>query len=122
MFNPDTIRTKKYILLETYRKNGQPVKTPVWFVIKDDSVIVVTREQTGKIKRLRNDQRIRIATCSVKGKVSGPWMSGTAKIAAEDETLKAVKLRNKKYGFLAKIAAVLSRKKGSLLAITIKVD
>lgn len=53
MFSLDEIKSKKYILLETYRKNDQAVQTPVWFVVKNDLVYVVTRSQTGKAKRLK---------------------------------------------------------------------
>jgi len=49
------IESEKYISLETYRKNNQPVKTPVWFVIKDDLIYVVTGDKTGKVKRLKNN-------------------------------------------------------------------
>ena len=55
----------KYISLETYRKNNQPVHTPVWFVLNDNLVYVVTRDQTGKIKRLRNNQKVKGMCCKV---------------------------------------------------------
>ncbi len=116
------IESKKYISLETYRKNNQPVRTPVWFVVKNDLIYVVTREQTGKVKRLRNNQQVKIATCTIRGKVTGQWIQGTAKILAEEETQDAVKWRDKKYGFMAKIAKFLSKSKGELLAFSIKVD
>jgi len=47
------LENEKYINLETYRKNGKTVHTPVWFVISDDLVQVITREKTGKVKRLK---------------------------------------------------------------------
>jgi len=113
---------EKYLSLETYRKNNQPVKTPVWFVIKNDLIYVVTRDQTGKVKRLRNNQQVKIATCTIRGKVTGQWISGTAKILTEKETQDAVKWRDKKYGFIARIAKFLSKSKGELLAFSIKID
>ena len=122
MFNPNDIVAEKYVSLETYKKNNQPVRTPVWFIIKDDLIIIVTREHTGKIKRLRNNQKVKIATCSMKGKISGPWMSGVAKILDKDKTPEIVRLRDRKYGFLAKIASVLSGTKGDYVAISVKVD
>jgi len=122
MYNLEEIESKKCISLETYRKNNQAVRTPVWFVIKNDLIYVVTRDQTGKAKRLRNNQQVKIATCNFKGKVKGQWISGTAKILAEDETKEVVKWRNKKYGFMAKIAKFLSKSKGELLAFSIKTD
>ncbi len=112
----------KYISLETYRKNNQPVRTPVWFVVKDDLIYVVTRDQTGKVKRLRNNLQVKFALCTIKGKVTGEWVSGTAKILTEEQTKDAVKWRDKKYGFMAKIAKFLSKGKGELLAFSIKTD
>ena len=122
MNNLEEIESEKCISLETYRKNNEPVKTPVWFVIKDDLIYVVTRDQTGKVKRLRNNQQVKIATCNFKGKIKGQWISGTAKILTEDETKDAVKWREKKYGLMAKIAKFLSKGKGELLAFSIKID
>jgi len=122
MYNLEEIESEKYISLETYRKNNQPVKTPVWFVIKNDLIYVVTRDQTGKVKRLRNNLQVKFALCTIKGKVTGEWASGTAKILTEDETKDAVKWRDKKYGFMAKIAKFLSKGKGELLAFSIKTD
>jgi len=116
------IESEKYISLETYRKNNQPVRTPVWFIIKNDLIYVVTRDQTGKVKRLRNNQQVKIATCTIRGKVRGQWVSGTAKILTKEETQDAVKWRDEKYGFIAKIAKFLSKSKGELLAFSIKID
>ncbi len=122
MSNLEEIESEKCVSLETYRKNNEPVRTPVWFVIKDDLIYVVTRDQTGKVKRLRNNQQVKIATCNFKGKIKGQWILGTAKILTEDETKDAVKWREKKYGLMAKIAKFLSKGKGELLAFSIKVD
>ena len=120
--NLDEIKSQKYISLETYRKNDQPVQTPVWFVVKDNLVYVVTRSQTGKVKRLKNNLKVKFALCSIKGKVTGEWISGTAKILTVEETKEAVKLRDQKYGFMAKIAKFLSKSKGEFFAFTIKTD
>jgi len=116
------IESEKYISLETYRKNNQSVRTPVWFVIKNDLIYVVTRDQTGKVKRLRNNLQVKFATCTIRGKVTGQWMSGTAKILTEEETQNAVKWRDEKYGFMARIAKFLSKSKGELLAFSVKTD
>ena len=85
-------------------------------------IYVVTRDQTVKVKRLRNNQQVKIATCTIRGKVRGQWVSGTAKILTKEETQDAVKWRDEKYGFIAKIAKFLSKSKGELLAFSIKID
>ena len=122
MFNPDEIKSEKYISLETYRKNNQSVKTPVWFVVKDGLLYVVTRSQTGKVKRLRNNLNVKFALCTMKGKITGEWVSGTVKILDENQTKDVVKMRDKKYGFMAKIAKFLSKSKGEFFAFTIETD
>lgn len=122
MFNLDQIKSEKYISLETYRKNNQAVRTPVWFVIKNDLIVIVTREQTGKIRRLRNNQKVKVATCSIKGKTSMSMIPGTAQILTEEETAEAVKLRDKKYGFFSKVAKFLTKNKGSLVAISVRIN
>ena len=122
MFDLEKIKPEKYISLETYRKNNQAVKTPVMFVIKNDLIIVVTRDQTGKVKRIRNNQKVKIATCSIKGKTSMSSISGTAQILTDDETKETVKIRDKKYGFFSKISRLVTRNKGNLLAISVKID
>ena len=45
---------QKYINLQTFRKSGKPVNTPVWFVVSDQKMYVITRELTGKVKRIKN--------------------------------------------------------------------
>lgn len=120
MFNPDEIKSEKYISLETYRKNNQSVKTPVWFVVKDNLLYIVTRSQTGKVKRLRNNLNVKFALCTMKGKITGEWISGTVKILDGNKTKDAVKMRDKKYGFMAKIAKFLSKSKGDFFAFTIE--
>ena len=122
MTNLDEIKSQKYISLETYRKNNQPVRTPVWFVVKNGLMYVVTRSKTGKVKRLKNNLQVKFAVCTIKGKVTGEWISGTATILDEEQTKEAVMRRDKKYGFIAKIAKYLSKSKGEFFAFTIKVS
>lgn len=118
----DEIRSQKYISLESYRKNNQPVRTPVWFVVENDSIIIVTKEMTGKVKRIRNNQQVKIAACTMRGKITGEWISGIAKFLPDVETGDAVKIRDKKYGIAARIAKFATRNKGDFVAFTVKLD
>ena len=122
MFDPNEIKSEKCISLETYRKNNQSVKTPVWFIVKDNLIFVVTRSKTGKVKRLQNNLKVKFATCTARGKITGKWFSGTAQIITDDQTKEIVKLRDKKYGFMAKIAKFFSKNKGEFFGFSIKVN
>ena len=75
----------QYISLETFKKNGDGVKTPVWFVLHDTVVYVYTEADSWKVKRIRNNPRVRLALCTVRGRVTGPWLNGTAAIIEGEE-------------------------------------
>lgn len=110
----------KYINLETYRKNGHAVRTPVWFVVSDEQIFVLTTEKTGKVKRIRNNQSVKIAPCGMKGEIKGNWVDGTARFANESETETAKKLRLAKYGLRARmIGLFVNRAKPVAIAIQI---
>ena len=98
---------EKYINLETYRKDGRGVRTPVWFVESssgDGSILYVrTSDDTGKYKRIRNNPSVQIAPCDIRGSIKGKWVKGEARIASEEEKLKAFKMLEKKYGMMYKM-------------------
>ena len=111
---------QKYVNLETYKKDGTPVRTPVWFMIDNDIIYVITREKTGKVKRLKNNQNIRIVPCSFTGKSKSEWINGIAQKITGEEVEKAIKLRKKKYGFSARIAGLFSSQKGNPIVYSIE--
>jgi len=111
---------QKYISLETYKKDKTPVRTPVWFVIDNDRIYIMTKENTGKVKRLRNNQSVRIAVCSMKGEIKNEWVDGIAKIVIGDDAEKTIKLRKKKYGFSARLISIFTSQKGSNVVYSIE--
>ena len=116
----DQFIDQKYINLETYRKDQTPVKTPVWFVIDNDQLYITTKETTGKVKRLRNNQNARIAVCSMKGDIKSSWIDvGLENITEESDVEKIVKLRKKKYGFSARLISMFTSQKGKTIAYSI---
>ena len=101
----------KYLSLETYRKSGQGVPTPVWFVESGNRLYVSTPASSGKIKRLRNNPKVRVAICDVRGKVKGDWVEGEARLVTGDEAAQATAMLLKKYGLQARIIGWLYRKR-----------
>lgn len=89
---------EKYISLETFKKNGQGVKTPIWFAESDGVFYVYTLADSWKVKRIRNNPKVRIATCTMRGKVTGEWVDATAKILESTEARRADEMLTKKYG------------------------
>ena len=116
----DQFLDQKYINLETYKKDGTPVRTPVWFVIDKDLIYVITRDSTGKVKRLKNNQDVRIVSCSFKGEPKNEWVKGKTEMITGEEADKAIKLRKKKYGMSARLIGLFTSQKGNLVVYSIK--
>lgn len=112
---------EKYLNLETYRKNGQAVRTPVWFVIDNGTIYVTTPSTTGKVKRLTHSKNIRVVPSNMKGVPKGVWVGATAYFANEAESSQAIKLRKKKYGIMAKLIGLSVYRKGKPIVIGIKI-
>ena len=111
---------QKYINLETYKKDGTPIRTPVWFVIDKNLIYVITRDSTGKVKRLKNNQDVRIVPCSFKGEAKNEWVKGKTQMITGEEADKAIKLRKKKYGMSARLIGLFTSQKGDLIVYSIE--
>lgn len=94
---PPEIQGHKYLRLLTLRKNGTAVPTPVWFGEDNDKLYVMTRGDSGKAKRLRNNPQVRVAPCTMRGKVTGPEFSATARILPSEDWPRAREIVNRKY-------------------------
>jgi uncharacterized protein len=94
---------QKYLSLETFKKSGEGVRTPVWFAEDPASgsspakLYIYTIDHTGKVKRMRNSPRVKIAPCDRRGKVLGEWVDATAVIVTGQEAARGTRLLNKKY-------------------------
>jgi uncharacterized protein len=114
---------EKYISIETYRKSGQPVRTPVWFAESGGILYVRTSDDTGKYKRIRNDSSVQVAPCDMRGNVKGEWVKAKARIVSDDEKERAYKMLEKKYGLIYKMSSVfLGGRNYVVLAIGAKGD
>jgi PPOX class probable F420-dependent enzyme len=113
---PTEIRGQKYISLTTYRMIGIGVRTPIWFGEEDGKLYFMTNSKSGKVKRLHNDLKVKIAPCTIRGKITGPDFSATARFMHPQEFAQARNLINKKY-WLARIP-FLWRKSDTYIELT----
>ena len=105
---PPAISGQKYISLTTFRKTGVGVPTPVWFGEEDGKLYVMTRHDMGKTKRIRNNATVKVAPCTIRGKVTGAEFSATARILPTEEQKRARQTINRKY-WMARIPLIWSR-------------
>lgn len=94
---PPEIHNQRYISLVTFRKSGVAVPTPVWFGELNDRLYVMSRTITGKYKRIRNNPQVKIAPCTIRGKVTGSEFSATARILPKEQWGMAKKTITSKY-------------------------
>jgi PPOX class probable F420-dependent enzyme len=94
---PPSIQGQKYISLTTFRKTGAGVATPVWFGEDDGKLYVMTRSDMGKTKRIRNNPKVRVALCTIRGTVTGPEFDATARILRSEEHAQARQAIDRKY-------------------------
>lgn len=103
--NTDAFCGEKYLNLETFRKDGRGVKTPVWFAEEGGELYARTFSKMGKVKRLRREGRVRIAPCDARGEPKGDWVDAEARIVggSSGEALRANRLLNAKYGLAKRL-------------------
>lgn len=113
---------QKYINLETFRKNGEGVKTPVWFVEEDTVLYTRTIYDSWKVKRLKRNPQIKVVPSDSRGGELGTWQEGEAYVV-EDAAIAAHinKLFNKKYGLFKRGFDLMGKVRGDKL-ITVRIN
>ena len=99
---PPEIQGQKYVSLATFRKTGVPVHTPIWFAEQDGRLYFMTSSKLGKYKRIRNNPKVTVAPCTMRGRITGAEFPGTARILPPQESARVRRLINAKY-WLARI-------------------
>jgi hypothetical protein len=94
---PREIQGQKYVSLATLRKSGIAVYTPVWFGEDGGKLYVMTRSDSGKYKRIRNNPEVRVAPCTMRGKITGPEFGARARVLPQEDWPGARKTLESKY-------------------------
>ena len=97
-------RKEEFLSLETYRKNGETIKSPMWFAQDNDALYLWTMADSSKVKRIRNNPHVNIAPCKRMGEVTGEWLTAHATI--DDSPI-----------MVAQVEAMLLKKIGLLFRI-----
>src|ERR1700752_4995680 len=94
---------QKYLNLETWRKTGKPVATPVWFAEENGTLYIYSLANAGKVKRIRNNPKVRIVPCDMRGNPKGEWVEAKARILDERGATLGHQLLTRKYGWMKRI-------------------
>ena len=108
----DSLRKQSYIALSTFRRNGDAVVTPVWFTQNTDRLYVWTDQDSGKVKRIRNNPLVRLAPSTFAGKPVGDEIAGVARLLEVEVGQDVLPLFETKYGVQFKFFNWLSKRQG----------
>ena len=93
------LKGHKYCLVVTFKRDGEAVPTPVWFGLDSDGRLNFrTGSEVAKVRRIRNNPRVPVAPCNVRGKPLGPSVEGTARVLGAEDTARAEAAIQSNYG------------------------
>ena len=87
----------KYVSLVSFKRDGTPVATPMWFVADGARLLVITDAHSAKVRRIRRTPEVTVATCRPNGRVTGEPLAAEAEILPVSEHERAQGLLKRKY-------------------------
>ena len=85
--NPQQLDSEKVVLLQTRKRDGSWVDTPVNIAVRGDRAYFRTPGKASKNKRLRNFPEVQIRPCTWSGKpTAGPTMTAHARLLSGEES------------------------------------
>ena len=110
-----TLDRHRYLNLATFRRSGVEVRTPVWFAAAGGRLYVFTAADSGKVKRLRQSPRVRIAPSDIRGNTRDEWRDASARIVADGAVIeRAHRAMRTKYGWQLTLTDLASRLTGRI--------
>ncbi|MFB9903237.1 PPOX class F420-dependent oxidoreductase [Allokutzneria oryzae] len=119
----DRLSSGKYVLLTTFRRDGTPVPTPVWVMRDGDELVVWTPVDSGKVKRIRNNDTVELAPCDVRGNPTGAPVLGRARLLDAAGTERARRLVARKFPFSGRVVlwgSLLRRGRAGTVGIALR--
>jgi uncharacterized protein len=93
----DPIMKARCVALTTYKKDGTAITTPMWAGPRNGRIFTSADFDAWKLKRIARNPRVEMAPCTIRGRVTGEFVSGFARVLDETETLEALDVKKRKY-------------------------
>lgn len=107
---PHPLGRETYVSLASYRRDGREVRTPVWIAPDGDELVVYTNGESGKVKRIRNGARVRLAACDARGRPGGEWVDASAQVRSDPAAIqRGIDAIRRKYGWQAGLVMLGAR-------------
>ena len=105
----DRLASGKYLSLTTFRRDGTPVPTPVWLTRDGESLLVTTEMDSGKVKRIRNNPEVLVASCDMRGRLTGEPIPARATLQDPDQSMRTADLIRRRYGLIGRLLMMRGR-------------
>ena len=66
----------RYLSVTSFKRDGTGVATPLWFVSDGSRLCAFTDLHSAKVRRIRRNPHVLVASCRVDGKLHGEQVSG----------------------------------------------
>lgn len=110
----DWIQHQSYLLLTTFKRDGTGVPTPVWFAAAGGKLYLYSAKNAGKVKRIRATGRVEVGPCTMRGKPTGPAISGTGAVLGDERGEFVRGLLKAKYGWRVTLIDLGATLKGTV--------
>ena len=117
-----TFSGRRYINVESYKKDGAPKRTPVQSIEDSGTIYFRTGPNTWKVKRIRRNPHVRIVLSDRSGNPTGAWFDGDARILEGAERTRVEALFKKQYGAVGNsLVNLVGRMRGEKLTTFVSV-
>ncbi len=93
----EPVRRARCVALTTYKKDGTGVTTPMWVAVDGNRILTTSDFDAWKLRRIERNPRVRLAPCTIRGRVTGDFVDGRARVLSEAETGAAIAGKKRRY-------------------------
>ncbi len=93
-----TLSRSRYAMLRTYRRDGTPVDTPMWFTLSGRTMLLRTKIGP-KTRRLQAHSDVEVAICDHRGERVGTFRPGRARLLTGEAAERANTALHRRYGW-----------------------
>jgi PPOX class probable F420-dependent enzyme len=99
-FALDELSAARYALLRSFRRDGTPVDTPIWFGLDGEALLFRTKVGP-KTRRLTTSPDVELAACDYRGRVhpGATTVAGRATILSGADAERANRILHERYGW-----------------------
>ena len=86
----DALFPGRYLSVTSFKRDGTGVATPVWFVSDGSRLFAFTDLHSAKVRRIRRNPRVLVASCRVDGKLYSEPVFARVEVLTVDAELERV--------------------------------